>query len=98
MTAIILHHFDISPFAGKIRLALGIKNLAWHSVQIPIVMPKPDLTALTGGYRKTPVIQIGADIYRDTQRIARELERRFSEPSFFSRDRSGSWLWAGQME
>ena len=83
MTAIILHHFDISPFAEKIRLALGIKNLAWHSVQIPIVMPKPDLTALTGGYRKTPVMQIGADIYCDTQRIARELERIQPAPSLF---------------
>ena len=83
MTGIILHHFDSSPFAEKIRLALGIKDLAWHSVQIPMVMPKPDLTALTGGYRKTPVMQIGADIFCDTQRIARELERRFPEPSWF---------------
>jgi glutathione S-transferase len=83
MFDIILHHFDISPFAEKIRLALGFKDLAWRSVQIPLVMPKPDLTALTGGYRKTPVMQIGADIYCDTQRIARELERRHPEPSLF---------------
>ncbi len=83
MSDIILHHFDISPFAEKIRLALGFKDLAWRSVQIPLVMPKPDLTALTGGYRKTPVMQIGADIYCDTQRIARELERRHPEPSLF---------------
>lgn len=83
MADIILHHFDISPFAEKARLALGVKNLSWRSVQIPLVMPKPDLTALTGGYRKTPVMQIGADIYCDTQRIARELERRWPEPSLF---------------
>jgi len=74
---LILHHFDISPFAEKVRLALGLKGLAWRSVEIPFVMPKPDLTALTGGYRKTPVLQIGADIYCDTQCIARELEARF---------------------
>lgn len=79
----ILHHFDISPFAEKIRLALGLKKLAWRSVQIPVVMPKPDLTELTGGYRKTPVLQIGANIYCDTQRIALELERRWPEPSLF---------------
>jgi glutathione S-transferase len=41
------------------------------------------LTPLTGGYRKTPVMQIGADIYCDTQCILRELERRFPEPSFY---------------
>ena len=83
MTDIILHHFDTSPFAEKIRLALGIKGLPWRSVQIPMVMPKPNLTALTGGYRKTPVMQIGADVFCDTQRIARELERRFPESSWF---------------
>lgn len=77
MNEIILHHFDMSPFAEKIRLALGLKGLAWRSVEIPMVMPKPDLTALTGGYRKTPVMQIGSDIYCDTQRIAMEIERRF---------------------
>ncbi len=83
MADIILHHFDLSPFAEKARLALGFKGLAWRSVQIPLIMPKPDLEALTGGYRKTPVMQIGADIYCDTQRIAAELERRYPEPSLF---------------
>lgn len=83
MTDIILHHFDSSPFAEKVRLALGLKDLAWSSVEIPMVMPKPALTALTGGYRKTPVMQIGADIYCDTQRIAVELERRFPLPTLF---------------
>jgi hypothetical protein len=59
---LILHHFDLSPYAEKVRTLLGLKALAWRSVQIPMVMPKPDLIALTGGYRKTPVLQIGADI------------------------------------
>ena len=75
MSDLILHHFDWSPYGEKVRVLLGIKGLAWRSVQIPMVMPKPDLTALTGGYRKTPVLQIGADIYCDTSRIARELEQ-----------------------
>jgi len=80
---LILHHFDISPYAEKVRTLLGVKRLAWQSVQIPMVMPKPDLTALTGGYRKTPVMQIGADVYCDSNGIARELERRFPSPSLF---------------
>lgn len=86
---LILHHFDLSPFAEKVRLALGLKGLTWQSVQIPVVMPKPDLTELTGGYRKTPVLQIGADIYCDTQCIALELERRFPEPSLFPNGSEG---------
>lgn len=83
MTALILHHFDISPFAEKARLIMGLKNISWQSVQIPLIMPKPDLTALTGGYRKTPVLQCGAEIYCDTHRIAQELEDRFPKPSLF---------------
>lgn len=89
MDRLILHHHDPSPFAEKIRLVFGIKNLEWASVQIPMIMPKPDLTALTGGYRKTPVLQIGADIYCDTALIARELERRFPQPSLFPRGHTG---------
>src|SRR6201994_3772807 len=83
MTDIILHHYDISPYSEKVRLGFGLKGLAWASVEVPIIMPKPDLTALTGGYRKAPVLQIGADIYCDTQLIMRELERRQPSPSFY---------------
>jgi glutathione S-transferase len=80
---IILHHFPQSPFSEKIRLIFGLKNLAWTSVEISRIMPRPDLMPLTGGYRRTPVMQIGADIYCDTQCIIRELERRFPEPPLF---------------
>lgn len=80
MAEIILHHYDRSPFAEKARLVLGAKGVSWRAVAIPRWMPKPDLMPLTGGYRKTPVMQIGADIYCDTRIIARELERRFPEP------------------
>ncbi len=87
MSDLILHHFDISPYAEKIRKLFGVKGLSWRSVQIPAVMPKPDLTALTGGYRKTPVLQIGADIYCDTQLIAQTIDRLHPVPSLFSAGR-----------
>ncbi|MEL6258797.1 MAG: glutathione S-transferase, partial [Pseudomonadota bacterium] len=74
---IILHHYDASPFSEKIRLALRLKNLAWAGVDIPSIAPKPELTALTGGYRRTPVLQIGADIYCDTAVMLPLLDRRF---------------------
>ncbi len=75
--SIILHHYAASPFAEKVRLALRIKNLGWSSVDAPVIMPKPDLTALTGGYRRVPVMQIGADIYCDTRMILDEIDRRY---------------------
>lgn len=83
MSELILHHYPTSPFAEKARLLLGFKGLSWRSVRISPVMPKPDLTALTGGYRKTPVLQIGADIYCDTALIARRLEQEKSSPALF---------------
>jgi glutathione S-transferase len=83
MAELILHHYGISPFAEKIRAILGFKQLSWRSVQIPIVMPKPDLTALTGGYRLTPVLQIGADVYCDTKVIARRLEAERLTPTLY---------------
>jgi glutathione S-transferase len=80
---IVLHHYWESPYAEKVRRILGFKGLAWRAVLIPMMMPKPDLTALTGGYRKTPVLQIGADVYCDTDLIARVIERLHPAPSLF---------------
>jgi glutathione S-transferase len=80
---IILHHFPQSPFSEKVRLVFGLKQIAWTSVLITRIMPRPDLMPMTGGYRRTPVMQIGADIYCDSQCIMRELERRFPEPTLF---------------
>jgi glutathione S-transferase len=74
MQRVILHHYPRSPFAEKIRLILGAKQLHWASVLIPSIMPKPDVVALTGGYRKTPILQMGADIYCDTALIADVLD------------------------
>lgn len=86
---ILLHNYPQSPVAEKARVALGIKNLSWRSVEIPRLTPKPMLTKLTGGYRRTPVMQIGADIYCDSQCIIRELERRFPSPTFFPTSDAG---------
>ena len=83
MSDIILHHYPTSPFSEKVRLILGYKNIAWQSVMIPRIMPKPDVVALTGGYRRTPFMQIGADIYCDTALMSDELERRFPTPSLY---------------
>jgi glutathione S-transferase len=83
MSELILHHYPMSPFAEKVRLMLGYKQLPWRSVIIPPVMPKPDVVALTGGYRKTPILQIGADVYCDTALIARVLEARQPQPTLY---------------
>ncbi len=83
MSEIILHHYPESPFSEKVRLLLAYKQQPFDAVTIPIIMPKPDLMSLTGGYRKTPVMQIGADIYCDTALICRVIDRLFPAKSIY---------------
>jgi glutathione S-transferase len=75
MAELILHHFAASPYSEKLRAIFGFKGLAWRSVLQPRVLPKPDLLPLTGGYRRTPVLQIGRDIYCDSRLAVRVIER-----------------------
>lgn len=94
MSEVILHHYPASPVSEKVRIALGLKGLAWYSVEIPRVPPKPDLMPLTGGYRRTPVMQIGADIFCDSHCILRELHRRYPQPTFFPANSEGlTWMF-----
>jgi glutathione S-transferase len=83
MPDIILHHYPQSPVSEKIRVVLGIKRLHWRSVEIPRLPPKPDLMPLSGGYRLTPVMQIGADIFCDSLCIARAIQERHPEPTLY---------------
>ncbi len=83
MTDIVLHHYPTSPYGELARMALGLKGVTWKSVIIPMMMPKPDLVELTGGYGRTPVLQIGADIYCDTAAILDALEHHTPTPSFY---------------
>ncbi|HZR82057.1 MAG TPA: glutathione S-transferase family protein [Candidatus Binatia bacterium] len=98
---LILHQYDSSPFSEKIRKILAHKGLAWRAVEQPSIMPKPDLVPLTGGYRRIPVLQIGADVYCDSQLIARVLERLHPSPTIHPGASEGTchvWnLWADRV-
>jgi len=89
MSDIIFHHYALSPFSEKIRRILAFKKLAWHAVDQPLMMPKPDLIALTGGYRRIPVLQIGADVYCDTALIARRLDALAPTPALLPAAQAG---------
>ena len=93
MAEIILHQYATSPYAEIVRTALGVKGLSWRRIDQPSIMPRPFLTPITGGYRRIPVMQIGADIYCDTGVILREIDRRFPDPPLTSAHASGA-VWA----
>ncbi|MDQ6679479.1 MAG: glutathione S-transferase family protein, partial [Pseudomonadota bacterium] len=86
---IILHHYAGSPFSEKVRLVLGLKKLAWKSVIVPVMLPKPDVVALTGGYRRTPFMQIGADVYCDSALMCRVIDRLAPQPPLYPADSAG---------
>lgn len=96
---IVLHHYPTSPYAEVIRLALGLKGATYGLVEIPSVAPKPELTALTGGYERTPVLQIGADVYCDTVAICDALEAGVEGASLYPDPLGAAGrmiaLWAG---
>ena len=98
---LLLHQYDTSPFSEKVRAILAHKHLAWGAVEQPNMMPKPDLLPLTGGYRRIPVLQVGADVYCDTQLIVRVLERLHPEPTLYPDGGIGTaeaWsLWADRL-
>jgi len=80
---IILHQYVNSPFSEKIRKIFAHKKVSWRAVEQPVIMPKPKLIPLTGGYRRIPVLQIGADIYCDTGIIIRKIDELFPEPTLY---------------
>ena len=89
MSEVILHHYPLSPYSEKIRLALGLKGVSWNSVEIPVWTPRPKLTPMTGGYRRTPILQIGAEFYCDTLRILMAIEQLSTSGTLYPEGREG---------
>lgn len=80
---IYLHHYPASLFSEKVRAMLGYLGAEWNSVIISNIMPRPLLMPLSGGYRRTPCLQIGANVYCDTAVIAHALARHTGDTSLF---------------
>ena len=62
----ILYHYLASPYSEKLRLALGVTGIQWGSVIVPAQPPRPSLDIFLSGYRRIPVLQIGAHFYCDS--------------------------------
>ncbi|CAO3673635.1 unnamed protein product [Umbelopsis ramanniana] len=89
-TQVILHSYAASPFGNKVQFVLDYKKIQYSFVKIPMVANRPLRAPLDGGYRKTPILQIGSDIYCDTHIIIQEIERRWPTPTLFPKTQSGA--------
>lgn len=87
---VVFHEYALSPFSEKIRRVFGYKKIAYHSVEQPMWMPKPHLTPLTGGYRRIPVMQVGADVYCDTALMVRKLDAMYPDSPVVPGDLAGA--------
>ncbi len=86
---LILHNNPRSMFSEKVRRVLAFKGLDWTDIEVPGLPPKTHLVPLTGGYRRMPVLQIGADIYCDSALIVRKLEEIAPDPTVFPEEAAG---------
>ncbi|KAJ3227778.1 hypothetical protein HDU81_006494 [Chytriomyces hyalinus] len=80
MPAPILHHYPESPYAFKVALALRLNGVAFHSHVVPREPPRPATEALTGAYRRIPVLQVGNSVWCDSAVILDEFAARTVDP------------------
>lgn len=86
----ILHHYESSPYAEKIRLMFGYTQSHWCSLLSPAWPPRPNVDPLSGGYRRIPIAQQGADIFCDSALIAAEIAAASSTPDLNPCNASGA--------
>ena len=63
---IVTYDYDFSPYGAKIRMMLDLAGIPHKRVDVPIVLPRPQLESLDITYRRIPVVAFGKDVYCDT--------------------------------
>ncbi|GAA5800335.1 hypothetical protein HPULCUR_005762 [Helicostylum pulchrum] len=86
---IIFHWYPHSPFAQKVAWVLNYKKVEYKTVLISMVEPRAARRPLDGGYRKTPILQIGNHVYCDSKSIFLALEELYPEPSLYPKLANG---------
>ncbi len=97
---LILHRSLKSPYAQKAMLLMGYLDQSYLSVVAPKGVPRPIQEKLVGNYaRRIPILQIGADMYCDTELIMRVLARRTGSTSLLSYpSQSDAEAWVAKIE
>ena len=73
---------------------MGLNSQAWSSVVVPAQPPRRSLDDLVGGYRRIPVLQIGAQFYCDSQLAVEALSSEHSGACVLDADDEALRRWA----
>lgn len=96
MNTPILHRSLKSPYAQKVMLLMGYIEQPYLSFIAPKGIPRPIEQALVGEYsRRIPILQMGADIYCDSELIVRVLAEKNNENSltrYSSEQEAQRWI------
>lgn len=90
----ILYHYPMSPYSEKLRVAMGASGISWQSVVVPEQPPRAQLDSLIGGYRRIPVLQVGAHFYCDTRLAFEALHSGDSSASYLDASDEAFRQWA----
>lgn len=70
---IIVYGYKQVPNPQKIFQFLALFAIPYKYVELPVIMPRPQLTEIGVTYRRTPLLSIGSDMYVDTALIIAKL-------------------------
>lgn len=88
MANLVLHTLPPSPFNAKVRLALGVKGLAYDTVACSGFDGREAIVEASG-QPLTPVLQHEGRSIHDSFGIVRYLDSNFEGPSLFRESREG---------
>lgn len=69
MVDIIFYGYDTVPNPQKILQILALFQIPYKHVELPAILPCPDLDSIGVTYRRTPILSIDSDMYIDTALI-----------------------------
>ncbi|CAK3918861.1 glutathione s-transferase like [Lecanosticta acicola] len=75
---VIHYDYDFSPYGQKTKMLLKAAGIDYHKVDVPAVLPRPELEKLGITYRRIPVLAVGKDVYADSDLIFQVVTKKLA--------------------
>lgn len=73
MVDVIFYGYDSVPNPQKVLQVLALFQIPYKYIELPAMLPRPDLDSIGVTYRRTPLLSIDSDLYVDTALIIEKL-------------------------